>query len=94
MRLNGSARPALVFLALCLPSAGLAQDASAPDVPERTITYAAETHVDFHELDVTADIQRPDGTIVQVRRQADFAPMIRLRVHFNEELAASVDMIK
>ena len=94
MRLIGSARPALAALTLFLPATGLAQDTPEPDSSAPTITYAAETHVDFGELDVTAEIQRPDGKIVQVRRQAEFAPMIRLRVNFNEELAASVDMVK
>ncbi len=90
----GSAHPALAALCLFLPTVGLAQGAPEPTDSAPTITYAAETHVDFGELDVAAEIQRPDGKIVQVRRQAEFAPMIRLRVNFNEELAASVDMMK
>ena len=72
----------------CAADEGADTTAEAP-----TVQYASETQIDFEGLDVTAEIQAPDGRVVFERRAAEFAPMIRLRTDFNEEVAVSVDLI-
>ena len=94
MPLMMTTRSAALALIGLWPALGLAQESSEPAEPIPTVRYAAETQVDFEGLDVTARVQGPDGTMVQVRRQADFAPMIRLRADFNDELSDSVDLMK
>lgn len=94
MPLSALPRLGLAALTLALPLAALAQDAPTTDDQGRTITYASETVVDFEGLDVNGELVRPQGSMLMERRRGEFAPMIRLRTDFNEELAASVDMIE
>lgn len=94
MRLHALSRLGLASLALTLPLSALAQESDAVDAQGRTITYAAETVVDFEGLDVAGELVKPQGAHLQERRRAEFAPMIQLRTSFDLELAESVDAIK
>ena len=93
MSLNALARLGFVSLMLVGPGAALADEGADTTAEAPTVQYASETQIDFEGLDVTAEIQAPDGRVVFERRAAEFAPMIRLRTDFNEEVAVSVDLI-
>jgi hypothetical protein len=94
MRLPALSRLACATLILPLSAAAWADEAPPTDAHGRTVVFAAETVVDFEGLDVTGELVKPVGTMVKERRRAEFAPMIRLRADFNDELADSVDMVK
>ena len=83
----------LSLLAILLsPASALAQQSS-----HATPHYSAETILDedaFRDLKVEARLQGPGGTITVVRQSTTFPPMIRLRNDFNDEIAASTDMIR
>ena len=77
---------------LLFPSSVLAQQSS-----NATPRYSAETVLDedvFRDLKVEARLQGPGGTITMVRQATTFPPMIRLRNDFNDEIAASTDLIR
>tara|TARA_B100001093_G_scaffold488715_1_gene526182 strand:+ start:685 stop:942 length:258 start_codon:yes stop_codon:yes gene_type:complete len=84
----------LLTFGLTISGTALADEGLETDAVKPAARYATETHLDFRELDVVAAVQRPDGAVVQVRRSADFAPMIHLRTNFNEELSESVELVK
>jgi hypothetical protein len=94
MRLPALSRLGLATLACALPLSAMAQEAADTDDRGRTVVYASETVVDFEGLDVNGELVRPQGAHLQERRRAEFAPMIALRMDFNDELSASVDMIE
>lgn len=86
-------------IAVSAPSVALADDAphvepAAPNAEAPEVMYAKKTELSFEGLDVEGELVRPNGAVVQARKRAEFAPMIRLRTDFNEELAESVDEIK
>jgi len=91
MRLLALPRLGLATLVLAIPLTAVAQE---EDEEGRKVVYAAETEIDFEGLDVNGELVKPHGSVVQERRRAEFAPMIRLRMDFNEELSESVDMIE
>ena len=77
---------------LLFPASAFAQQSS-----QATPRYSAETVLDedaFRDLKVEARLQGPGGTITMVRQTATFPPMIRLRIDFNDEIAASTNMIR
>ena len=91
MRLPVLPRLGITTLALSIPLSALAQESIEE---EPTIVYAEETVLDFERMEVTGQLVRPEGSLVKARRRAEFAPMIALRVDFNEALSESVDLIK
>ena len=93
MSLSSLARLGVVSLMLVGPGTVLADEGADATVETPMVQYASETRIDFENLDVTAEIQAPDGRVVFERRRAEFAPMIRLRTDFNQEVAVSVDLM-
>lgn len=84
-------RRALVALALALPLSASAQE-DEPRAVYRAVTTLNED--DFRELPVSADLVRPGGVYISHRDSARFPPMFLLRVSFNDEMGASVDLVK
>ena len=93
MSLNALARLGVVFLMFVGSGAAFADEEADTTAETPTVQYASETRIDFENLDVTAEIQAPDGRVFFERRRAEFAPMIRLRTDFNDEVAVSVELM-
>jgi hypothetical protein len=78
-------------------SAVLAQDASDARFPldsRPLLVHRSVTEIDFQAQNVVASANGPDGTAVLVRAQpTGFAPMIRLRLDFDDEMRASTSQI-
>lgn len=84
-------RFALAALLLAAPTA-LAQE-SDDGVDEANVIYAAETLVDFNEVEVNGTTVKPSFTWIAGDARKGFVPMIRLRANWNPEMAASVDEV-
>ena len=86
-------RPCLVF-AMALSTAAIAQEDLDPP-PEREIRYKDRTVLDFVDsLEVDAALLKPGMPLALERRTAEFNPLIRLREHFDAEMAASVEEVE
>lgn len=55
------------------------------------VEYRQETVIDFSDVALEGELQRPDGDYVMSRQRARFDSLIRLREHFLNELQTSVD---
>ena len=90
---------ALTALAAALATPALAQqDADSPE-PEltadgRRVIRPEVQRIDFNAVDVTATNQRPSLDLIEARTSAVFAPMIKVRKDFNEEISASVTTVR
>jgi hypothetical protein len=73
-----------------LSGPALAQDSD--DGPR--VVFKQETEIDFEDVSVDGELQRPNGAYVVDRRETSFNPLIRLRTDFNPEMYASVDEVK
>jgi hypothetical protein len=62
---------------------------AAADNPQ--VQYRTETVIDFSDVALEGELQRPDGSYLLSRKRAEFASLIRLREHFLNELQTSVD---
>jgi hypothetical protein len=88
------------FLALALavlPAAALAQQEDPEPVKhvEREVIIPETTEVDFERgADVTAKVYKPGQGFITGDPRREHKPLIRLRMDFNPELAASTDKIK
>ncbi|GEM_PF-3310084 len=72
-----------------------AVDASeTADVDESRVRYQRVTEIEGDGLNLTGTIKGPDGSIVSLRRSAQFRPLVKLREHFNPEMAGSVNSIR
>ena len=80
---------ALLAVGLLTSTTALAQDDS-----DRKVVYKQKTEIDFEGLEVAGELVKPQGALLLDRKRANFNPLIRLRLDFNEEMAASVDEIK
>ena len=83
--------PSALLLTLCLPG-GLALAQESDDGPR--VVYRESTEIDFEDVSVDGELQRPNGAYVVDRRETSFNPLIRLRTDFNPEMYASVDEVK
>lgn len=77
-----------------------AEDEEANDSGEvdeesgRKVMYKSKTEIDFEGLDVSGEMQKPQGTYLMDRKKASFNPLIKLREDFNPEMEQSVDEVK
>lgn len=78
----------LVLLAAASPA--LAQD----DEEGRNVKYKDRTEIDFEAVDVTGELVKPQGSLINDRRKASFNPLITLREEFNAEMKASISEIQ
>ncbi len=71
---------------------GVAFLIAAPAASESGATqYRQETVIDFSDVSLEGELQRPDGAYLLSRKRAEFDSLIRLREHFLNELQTSVD---
>lgn len=84
---------ALMLILMPLSATALAQQADDGQA-HRKVKYAERTEIDFDLRDITAEVVKPDViTIDEVQRKAH-GPLFHLRRSFDEEVRASVDLIK
>lgn len=55
--------------------------------------YKRETNYDFDDDVVEGELQRPDGEIIDTRRQARHSSLIKVREHFIPEILKSAENI-
>ena len=73
----------------------ISQPATANDPKEEPkIVYKQTTEIDFEGLDITGEMIKPTGALVQSRQSAKFNPLIQIRTDFNPEMSQSVNNIK
>lgn len=60
----------------------------------KNIKYQKQTEIDFEGLDITGELVKPTGSLIQLRTTATFNPLIRLRTDFDIEMSDSVNLIK
>lgn len=77
-------------LLVSVPSLALAQE----ETEGREVRYKERTEIDFDGVDVEGELVKPSGQLLSERRKANFNPLIRLRLNFNEEMKRSVDEVK
>ena len=83
-------RTLLSLSSLFLISAGTA----AAQSQDRDITYQKVTTIDMGDLNVSANVQGPDGVLVNQRPKPQFNPMIKIRKDFDDEMSWSVDAVR
>jgi hypothetical protein len=78
---------------LLVLSFAFAQD-SEPN-PEPNVVYAPVSTLNYEDpLKVEGELQRPSAKIVLQRRGAEFNPLIRLRLDFDDAMADSISQVK
>lgn len=70
------------------------QEARGQEAEERQIKYKERTEIDFEGVDITGELVKPAGSLVMDRRKAQFNPLIRLRLDFDDKMKESIDEIK
>ena len=70
------------------------QEARGQEAEERQIKYKERTEIDFEGVDITGELVKPAGSLVMDRRKAQFNPLIRLRLGFDDKMKESIDEIK
>ena len=80
------------LLGLLFAAPALAQE-SEEGVDQANVRYAAETLVDFDAVDVNATTVKPSLVWIGGDEHKGFAPLIRLRVGWTDEMRASVDEV-
>ena len=86
----------LIFVTgmLAVSGSAFAQDGASTDSQGRHIIYQDITELDLEGSDVTASVDGPQlGFHIEPKR-AQFAPMIRLRVDFNQEMSSSTTEVR
>ena len=83
-------RTLLSLSSLFLISAGPA----AAQSQDQDITYQKVTTIDMGDLNVSANVQGPDGVLVNQRPKPQFNPMIKIRKDFDDEMSWSVDAVR
>lgn len=78
-------------LLLLLPATAIAQETE----PERKVIFEKVTELEFErELELTGELVKPRMSIVKVRTDGVFNPLIKLRTNFNLELLQSADEVR
>ena len=70
------------------------QEARGQEAEERQIKYKERTEIDFEGVDVTGELVKPAGALLIDRRKAQFNPLIRLRLDFDDKMKETIDEIK
>lgn len=65
-----------------------------PQPQNRRVRYKAETHIDFENVHVEADLVKPDGWWIPGDPPRHHDPLIKLRADFGDQMARSVDQLK
>lgn len=68
--------------------------AFAGDDKEDKVVYRSKTEIDFEDLEIEAVLQKPQSALILERKKANFNPLIKLRVNFEDAIEESVDEIK
>ena len=68
--------------------------AFAEDDKEGKVVYKSKTEIDFEDLEIEGVLQKPQSALVLERKKANFNPLIKLRVNFEDAIEESVDEIK
>lgn len=84
-------RSLLILITFCASSVSFAGDKHDND---RQVVYKQKTEIDFEGVEIQGQLVKPMGSLLLDRRRANFNPLIKLRVDFDSEMAASVDEIK
>ena len=71
-----------------------AQDDASRDSQGRRIIYQDITELDLEGSDVQAGVNGPQLGFHLEPKRAQFAPMIRLRVDFNQEMSSSTNEVR
>ena len=83
---------------LILFTLAIAQEQPQEEAQEEAppvVQYKAVTTLDWdHEVRVEGTVERPTGSWVFQRQGGTFNPLIRLRQNFEDELTASVELVK
>lgn len=58
------------------------------------IQYERQTEIDFEALELSGELVKPQGALIIERTNVRFNPLIELRMDFDPEMAASVDLVK
>ncbi len=86
-----------LILALATP-AWAQQSPDAEAVPESEqqpkVRYQAVTEITGDDLSVTGGLSGPSGATVNLRREQQFRPLIRLREHFDREMQESANQVR
>lgn len=61
---------------------------------EKKVRYNKTTEIDFEAIDITGEMVKPQGALINERPTTTFNPLIQLRMDFNQEMSASVNDIK
>lgn len=61
---------------------------------DREIRYQKSTEIDFDAIDITGEMVKPQGALIQDRSRTTFNPLIELRTDWNQEMSQSVSTIK
>ena len=77
---------------LVMLSAALAGDGGNDD--EKRVVYSSKTEIDFEDLEIEGTLQKPQSALVLERKKANFNPLIKLRLNFNEEIDESVQEVR
>ncbi len=58
------------------------------------IQYERQTEIDFEALELSGELVKPQGALIVERSGVRFNPLIELRIDFNPEMAASINLVK
>jgi hypothetical protein len=58
------------------------------------IQYERQTEIDFEALELSGELVKPQGALIIERTNVRFNPLIELRMDFDPEMAASVNLVK
>ena len=61
---------------------------------EPKVVYKARTEIDFEGVEIAGELVKPQGQLILDRQRAQFNPLIKLRIDFDDEMDKSVDEIK
>ena len=72
----------------------LASIARGADDEDSKVVYKSKTEIDFEDLNIEGELQKPQSALILDRKKANFNPLIRLRTDWNDSIERSVDEIK
>jgi hypothetical protein len=72
----------------------LSSIARGADDADNNVVYKSKTEIDFEDLNIEGELQKPQSALVLDRKKANFNPLIRLRTDWNDSIDRSVDEIK
>ena len=61
---------------------------------DRSVQYRQRTEIDFEGVDITGEMVKPTGALIQDRERANFNPLIKIRTDFNPKMSQSVNDVK